>query len=104
MPTLGVRHNLGVGEAAHFAADCLKRLVKAWIADEAFPRLRDQSGEAGAVFSGVARSDQGLDGLVAKERDLSRLEAEVGEANDFALVHWDGAKDLGEIFAKPNAR
>ena len=32
------------------------------------------------------------------------LEAEVGEADDFALVHRDGAEDLGEIFPQPNAR
>ena len=104
VPALGVRNDLGVGEAAHLAADRLEGFVKARIADQAFPRLRDQSGEGGAVFPRVAGGDQGLDGLVAKGRDLSRLEAEVGETDDFALIHWDGAKDLGEIFSQPNAR
>ena len=97
-------HDLGVGEAAHLAADRLEGLVKAGVADRAFPRFPDQSGEGGAVFPRIAGGDQGLDGLVAKRRDLSRPEAEVGEAHDFALIHRDGAEDLGEIFAKPNAR
>ena len=34
----------------------------------------------------------------------SRLEAEVGEARDFGLVHRDAAEYLSEIFAKPNPR
>src|SRR5580692_2631482 len=104
MPALGVRDDLRVGEPAHLAADRLEGLVKARIADCAFPRLTDQSGEGGAVFPCVPGGDQGLDGLVAKGRDLVWLKAEVGKAYDFALVHRDGAEDLGEIFAKPNAR
>ena len=70
MPALGVGYDLGVGESAHLAADRLEGLVKAGVADRAFPRLRDQGGEGGAVFAGVALGDQGLDGLVAKRRDV----------------------------------
>ena len=104
MPALGVGDDLGVGESAHLAADRLEGLVEARVANRAFARLRDQRGQGGAVFPRVARGDQGLDGLVAKGRDLLGREAEVGGAHDFALVHRDGAEDLGEIFAKPNAR
>ena len=31
-------------------------------------------------------------------------EAEIGEADDLALVHGDAAEDLGEIFAEPDLR
>ena len=104
MPPLGVRDHLGIGEAAHLAADRLEGLVEAGVADRAFPRFRNQCGEGGAVFPCVAGGDQRLDGLVAKRRDLVGSEAEVGGANDFALIHRDGAKDLVEIFSKPDAR
>ena len=104
MPALGVGHDLGVGEPAHLAADRLEGLVEAGVADHAFPRFRDQSGEGGAVFPRVAGGDQRLDGLVAKWRDLVGSEAEVGGADEFALVHRDGAEDLVEIVSKPDAR
>ena len=104
MPPLGVRDHLGIGESAHLAADRLEGLVQAGVADQAFPRFPDQSGEGGAVFPRVAGGDQRLDGLVAKLRDLAGSEAEVGEAHEFALIHRDGAKDLVEIVSKPDAR
>ena len=104
MPTLRVGDDLGVGEAAHLAADRLEGLVKARIADRAFARLPDQGGEGGAVFRSVAPGDQGLDDFVAKRLDLVRAEAEVGQAHDFALVHRNAAEHLREIFAQPDPR
>src|SRR5580704_2586104 len=104
MPALGVRNNLGVGESAHLAADRLEGLIEAGVAKHALLRFTDQSGEGGAVFPIVARRDQRLDGLAAKLRDLAGSEAEVGGAHEFALIHRDGAKDLVEIFSKPDAR
>ena len=104
MPALRVGCDLGVGESAHLAADRLEGVIKARIADCAFPRLRDQSGQGGAVFPRGAVGDQGLDDFVAKRRDVVGSEAEVGEAHDFGLVHRDAAEYLSEIFAKPNPR
>ena len=78
MPPLRVGRDLGVGEAAHLAADRLEGVVETGIADRAFPRLADQGGEGGAIFAGIARGDQGLDDFVAKGRNVLRREAEVG--------------------------
>ena len=95
-------HDFGVGEAAHLAADRLEGLVKARIADRAFPRLADQGGEGGAIFPRIAGRDQGLDDCVAKGRHVLKREAEVGRTHDLALVHGYGAEDLSEIFAEPD--
>ena len=65
---------------------------------------RANIGEGGAVFAGSASGDQTLDDLVAKRRDVLRPEAEVGQAQHFALIHRDAAEHLGEIFAKPDTR
>ena len=70
MPALGVGCDLGVGESAHLAADRLEGVIKARIADCAFPRLRDQRGQGGAVFPRGAVGDQGVDDFVAKRRDV----------------------------------
>ena len=52
MPGLGVGDDLGVGEAAHLAADRLESLVEAGIADCPLRRLRDNRASA-ARFSMV---------------------------------------------------
>ncbi len=103
MPALGMGYDLGVGEPAHLAANRLEGLIKTGVADRAFLRLRDQSGKGGAVFAGGAVGDQPVDDRVAKGRDVLGPEAEVGKAQDFALIHRDAVEHLGEIFAKPDA-
>ena len=66
--------------------------------------MLDQIGERGAVVGRVAGPDQRLDHrLVAERLDVGFAQAEVGEADDLALVHRDAAEDLGEIFAKADA-
>ena len=70
MPALRVGRDLGVGEAAHLAADRLEGLVEAGVADRAFTRFADERCEGGAVFAGVAGGDQRLDHFGAKRRDL----------------------------------
>ena len=102
MPPLRVGRDLGVGEAAHLAADRLEGVVETGIADRALPRLADQGGEGGAVFAGVALGDQGLDDFVAKGRHVLRREAEVGRTHHLTLVHGYGAENLSEIFAEPD--
>ena len=104
MPTLRMRGNFGVGEAAHFAANGLEGLVEAGVADRAFARLPDEGGEGGAIFRGIALGDQGLDDFVAKRIDLRRGKPEIGQAHDFALIHRNAAEHLREIFAQTDAR
>ena len=105
MPVLRVGDDFGVGEAAHLAANRLEGLVEAGIADRALVRLGDQRGEARARIGRVARrSISASTRLVAESRDLVRLQAEIAEADDFALVHRDAAENLGEIFAKADPR
>ena len=105
VPALRMRDDLGVGEAPHLAADRLEGLVEAGIADRAFGRVLDEIGKRGAVVGRVAGLDQRLDHrLVAERLDVGLAQAEVVETDDLALVHRDAAKDLGEVFAKANAR
>ena len=105
VPALRMRDDLGVGESPHLAADRLERLVEAGIADRAFVRVRDQIGQGGSRLSGVLP-----DLISASTTGSSRngsmsdsAQAEVGEADDLALVHRDAAEDLGEIFAEADA-
>ena len=100
MPPLRVGRDLGVGEAAHLAADRLESVVEARVADRAFLAIGDEGGEGGPVLAGGAPGDQGVDGFGAKAGDVPGREAEVGKAGDFALVHGDAAEHLSEIFAE----
>ena len=97
--------DFGVGEAAHFAANRLKCLIEAGIANCALVRVLDLGCERRAVVRGVAGPDQCLDDRLVPERfDVGFIEAEVGKADDLALVHGNAAEYLGEIFAKPDPR
>ena len=64
MPVLRERHDLGLGEAAHFGAHRLQGLVEAGVADRAGRRLGNQGGEPGAILHGVALRDQLSDGAL----------------------------------------
>ena len=78
-------------------------LVEAGVADRALVRLGDQRGEARARLGRVSRLDQRLDRFVAPSRDVFPRQAEIAQADDFALVHRDAAENLGEIFAQADA-
>ena len=104
MPVLRMRHDLGIGEAAHLRADRLEGLVQAGIADRARMGVRDQRREPGAGLDRVAGRDQLLDRAGPQGGDLRFLQPEIAWADDLALVHRDPAEDLREIFAKADAR
>ena len=99
---MGMRHHLGVGEAAHLGAHLLEGVLKPGVAEggRAVGGL-NQRGQARAVVGGVAAGDQGGDGLGSQRRVVG-IEAEVGEAHHLALAHRDAAGNLGEVFAKPD--
>ena len=68
-------------------------------------RVLDSGCERRAVVRGVAGPDQRLDDRPLPERAMiGFVEAEIGEADDFALVHRNAAENLRQIFAKPDPR
>ncbi len=99
-----MRHDLGVGETPHFRPHRLEGFVQPGIADGALGRLGDPRGEARARLDRGARLDQLRDGAPAQRGDHGFRQAEIGEADDLALVHRDAAENLREIFAQPDAR
>ena len=105
VPVLRVGDDLGVGEAAHFRADRLEGLVEAGIADRARVALRRSTlGQPRARLDACCRADQRFDGLCRGPPQSPCSKAEIGEADDLALVHRHAAEDLGEIFAEADPR
>ena len=94
-------HDFGVGEAAHFDADRFEGLVEAGVADRAVMRRGDQRRQPRPRFTRFPWRSA-FRRPPSRRGDLRGGEAEVGEADDFALVHRDAAEDLGEIFAEPD--
>ena len=95
--------DFGGREFAHLVADRFERLVKARVADRCRALLcAHQFDEAGAVFACIAGCNERLDHRRAALCDLRGRKAEIGKANELALVHGNAAKDLRAIFADTN--
>ena len=95
--------DLGVGEAAHFDADRLEGLVEPGIADRALVRSRRFGPRARARFSTVLPVAISSATAPSRSGAMRFRQAEIGEADDLALVHRDAAENLREIFAQADA-
>ncbi len=95
-----MRHDLGLGEAAHLLANGVKRLVEPGIAEARGPlRALDQLDHAGARLRRRA-VDERADGRGEKAEQIAVSHAELVHAHDLALAHHHPAEQLGEVFAR----
>ena len=96
-----VRDDLGVGEAAHLAADRFVGLVESGVADAGCPVARpDEFHERGAGFRAVAFAREPAGGARA-ERGRRRIgEPELVRTDDLALAHGNAAGHLLQVLRR----
>src|SRR5690242_3179249 len=99
VPALRASDHLAIGEFAHLVADRVQRLVKSATADRNAVVLAYQFDQARAPLGGIAVGKEALDHRIDACSNLSRRQAEIGRAHNFALAHRNAANDLGNILA-----
>ncbi len=99
VPGLRVRHDLGLGEAAHLAAHRLQHLVEAGVADRAGSGLPHQLDEAGAVLRRVARRGEVADGPRQERSHIVLAKSQIGGAHELGLAHGDAVRHLRQVLA-----
>jgi len=65
--------------------------------------LGHQLDQARAILDRVAGCDEQVERGRPARRDLAGHQAEIGQPQDLALTHGNAARDLSDVFAKPDA-
>ncbi len=103
MPFVRMRYDFAFGEAMHFRAHRIERLVETGVADrERALCFGDRGGKLCAGL-GIVAGNQSFDGRRHPRGNLGFGKAKRAEAQDFALAHRDAAENLREIFAGADA-